>query len=264
MRLRLSNWSERHTYFLGRYYDLPTQLLMRSLVQQGDRFIDVGANIGMISLLASRLVGLKGVVESVEPNPKCSERIEEAIRENGIKNILIHRVGLSDCSGTAEMSIVTDHTGMGTFAPIPAHEETLVTEKFEATITTGDKLFMQSSQAPIMIKIDVEGLELRVLRGCREFIDRTSPAITTECIPNHLARDGVTVDDLTHWFSDLGYRGYALTSDRVGLKHRVRIFSMQEKHNIDITDMVWLREASAAHRRLVDGGFLRELNKVAL
>jgi len=54
MELDLRNWSERQTYFLGRFYDLPTQLLVMRLLRRGDLFVDVGANIGMISALAAR------------------------------------------------------------------------------------------------------------------------------------------------------------------------------------------------------------------
>ena len=92
MRLRLSDWSDRMTFFLGRYYDLPTQLLMSICLRPGDRFIDIGANIGMISLLAARLVGPSGRVDSVEPNPKCIEIFREHIALNPIGNIHIHPV----------------------------------------------------------------------------------------------------------------------------------------------------------------------------
>jgi len=53
MELDLSDPMERFTYFLGRYYDAHTQLFMRKYLKRGDNFVDVGANIGMISLLAS-------------------------------------------------------------------------------------------------------------------------------------------------------------------------------------------------------------------
>jgi hypothetical protein len=57
MSLDLGNWSNRQTYFLGRFYDLPTQLVLLSCLRPDDIFVDIGANEGMISLLASRLVG---------------------------------------------------------------------------------------------------------------------------------------------------------------------------------------------------------------
>jgi len=54
--LNLANWSERLTYFLGRYYDLKLQLLMRAILKRGDRVVDIGSNIGMITLHAAALV----------------------------------------------------------------------------------------------------------------------------------------------------------------------------------------------------------------
>jgi precorrin-6B methylase 2 len=72
MELDLAAWSERSAYFLGRFYDLNLQMLMIQILKPGDRFVDIGANIGMLSILAARLVGPSGRVESFEPNPhKC-------------------------------------------------------------------------------------------------------------------------------------------------------------------------------------------------
>ena len=73
MSLDLGYWSNRATFFLGRYPDLPTQLIMKAYLKPGDTFIDIGANEGMISLLASSLVGRTGKVLSFEPNPRPRE-----------------------------------------------------------------------------------------------------------------------------------------------------------------------------------------------
>lgn len=58
--VRIEGWSNRHTFFLERFYDLPTQLLLQRALRESDTVVDVGANEGMMTLLGSRLVGSKG------------------------------------------------------------------------------------------------------------------------------------------------------------------------------------------------------------
>ena len=72
MHLALDGWwADRSTYFLDRWYDLETQLVLRDLVKPGSTVVDVGANRGMFALTASHTVGPTLAVLSVlEPNPK--------------------------------------------------------------------------------------------------------------------------------------------------------------------------------------------------
>src|SRR5213083_889189 len=67
--LDLRDWSDRQFYFLGRYYELAMLLLFKTLLAAGDSFVDVGANVGMFTLMAARRVGTDGRVEAFEPNP---------------------------------------------------------------------------------------------------------------------------------------------------------------------------------------------------
>src|SRR5260370_34094747 len=87
MKLDLSYWSDRHTYFIGRYYDLPTQLFLLETLQPGDRFVDIGANIGMLSLVAARAVGPAGVVDPYEPNPACFKPFQPPIADTGTAHV---------------------------------------------------------------------------------------------------------------------------------------------------------------------------------
>ena len=70
MPLNLGRWPDRAVFFLGRWYDLGTQLLLQAVIEVGDVVVDVGANQGMFALLASKLVGATGGVICFEPNPK--------------------------------------------------------------------------------------------------------------------------------------------------------------------------------------------------
>jgi hypothetical protein len=68
LNLDLTTWADRTYYFLGRWYDLEMQLLLRSVVSNGETVIDVGANRGEFALVASHTVGKDGKVVCFEPN----------------------------------------------------------------------------------------------------------------------------------------------------------------------------------------------------
>ena len=96
MALDLTDRPDRTGYFLGRFYDLATQLFISECVRPGDTFVDIGANIGMITLLAARLVGPEGTVEAFEPNPDVYRRLSHNVQCNMLNNVSLHAVGLSD------------------------------------------------------------------------------------------------------------------------------------------------------------------------
>src|SRR5438876_11187265 len=95
MRVSLESWAERQTWFLGRYYELDTQAFIMACIRPGDTFVDVGGNIGMITLLGSRLVGERGRVHTFEPNPREADRIRRTLEEYGIGRVTLDRVGLA-------------------------------------------------------------------------------------------------------------------------------------------------------------------------
>jgi len=76
----LADWRGRWHYYPGRYYDPINQILIRRLLRPGDTYIDVGANVGMHTLLASRTVGPAGRTYSFEPHPDNFRRLTERQR----------------------------------------------------------------------------------------------------------------------------------------------------------------------------------------
>ena len=113
MELDLSDWSDRLSYFLGRYYELALQLLLLKCVDRGDRSVDVGANIGLVTLLCAWLVGETGAVDAFEPNPDCLDRLRRHLDMNRIGWVRVFAAGLGDKAGRHELKVPDDHTGVG-------------------------------------------------------------------------------------------------------------------------------------------------------
>lgn len=252
MKLDLSNWSERHTYFLGRYYDLNLQLAMNQVLKPGDRFVDVGANIGMISLHGAALVTDSGRVDSFEPNPECCTRIKEVLELNNIEHVHLHQAGLSEQPETLTLSIITDHCGMGTLASPRDTDEEMVSKIFEVPVVVGDDILMQNSMPVKFIKIDVEGFELRVLKGLKNTFKTWHPVVVTEVVNEWLHRAGTNRTQIYQFMKQFGYVPYGLTRQRRFFRHHLALIPISEDkvEDTNYSDFLWLHPESSANKAL--------------
>ena len=245
MRLDLSKWPDRIAYFLGRWYDLRTQLLLPDLIRLGDTIVDVGANRGMFTLVASRLVGNTGKVICFEPNPNCFEILEQEIASNEIKNVVVHRIGLGRQEEQLTLHVPVVNPGEGTFGNSPYCNDAIY--QVYAQIALGDRVL--ANEKPTLIKMDVEGFECNVISGLTEIINRDHPLILTEVIPAHLAHCGFTVAELVDLMHSLKYEGFS-----VGLKKNRGRYTCQlvpfeiQGHT---TDVVWLHRESTQHKTIL-------------
>lgn len=248
--LDLSRWSERATYFLGRFYDLETQLLLTRILRPGDRFVDIGANIGMISLLGSRLVSPEGVVDAFEPNPRCAARIRSFIQRNAITNIRFHEAALGAVEGPMRLAVPLDNSGEGTLTMLnpPGAGPRRSVEFFDVPVRVGDEGLTSDTRSPVVIKIDVEGFEYHVLSGLSQTLRAQRPLVTTEVNPEHLARAGHTPGDLFVLMHAHGYEGHSLSLRRRGLHRALKIDPADASHHT--IDVLWVPSDGPARARL--------------
>jgi FkbM family methyltransferase len=245
MTLKLSDWSQRLSYFLGRYHEDSLQLLMSVCLCPGDRFVDVGANIGLITLHGSWLVGTGGRIDSFEPNPECSKIVEDIIRINQITNIAFHNAALSESKGDAVLTLFEDHLGGSTLANVVADPNAHVSGTVSVRTEVGDDVLASDPRPIKLIKIDVEGFELNVLKGLTTTLVTSHPIVVTEVIEGQLNAAGSGRKDLTAFFERLGYKPYGLASHRIGRRLRLKLDDLGE----DVVaaphlDFVWLHPGS--------------------
>lgn len=251
MDLDLKNWSERQTFFLGRFYDLPTQLLLMNILKEGDVFIDVGANIGMITLLASRLVGDAGQVIAFEPNPNAAARLSATIEENHISNVVLHLCALAAQDGEATLSVVTSHSGMGTIADIPKKLLPLVSAVHKVKIVRGADLLTERSRPPAVIKLDVEGYELQALQGLEPVLARHKPLVVTEVIPEFLDRAGDSLQKMLDFMNGLAFVPYELATTRYGVRRKLKLIACNTTdYDFQNSNILWCPESSIMVSRI--------------
>ena len=157
---------QRHIYFFGTW-EPDISGWLTSTLQHGDGFIDVGANIGHYSLLASHVVGKAGKVVAVEPARWIHDILNRHVRLNNAANVRTVQAAASDRCGILEL-----------YAGAPDNIGKTSTVSRNGTPVLVDALPMShilrddEIHCARVIKIDVEGAELQVLRGLAPVLPR--------------------------------------------------------------------------------------------
>lgn len=186
-------------FFWTGAHELPVQEALRRVLQPGATFWDVGAHAGFFAILASRIVGPSGRVHAFEPLPDNRRRLALALELNGVTNVDVHDCALSDRAGHAMLYGTSASVTWSLVAARDASDAvTVATETLDS--------LARSLPPPNVLKIDVEGSELAVLRGGIELLRERRPSILVESDEAGIAaiRD-VTPEyaverlDPTHW-----------------------------------------------------------------
>lgn len=153
--------------WIGRFERLQRSIL-KTLVRPGTTVVDAGAHIGVYTLLFSRWVGPGGRVEAFEPSPGSADRLADHIASNGCANVQLHRTALGEREGMRPLNIAAD-AGMTSFGPPVggSRVERVVT----VPVTTLDHVAAREEINGIdLLKLDVEGSEIPVLRGAERLL----------------------------------------------------------------------------------------------
>ncbi|MBI2428146.1 MAG: FkbM family methyltransferase [Ignavibacteriales bacterium] len=159
----------------GDYNEPETHYFVNFLINRSKEKIivlDVGANIGEMVIDFSGRDNVARVI-AFEPNPECAATIEKSIALNGRNNVMLVRKAASDEIGTATFHLNPDAAVTSSLMNSHAGESLTV------ATTTVDHECSDIDSPSIMI-IDVEGAELLVMKGARQFIRRNQPVIIFE------------------------------------------------------------------------------------
>jgi FkbM family methyltransferase len=163
--------------------------ILTTLLHEGDTFVDVGANIGLLTVPAARKVGPTGHVLAVEPNPRACE----VLRQTLATTFMTERVDLQACAAGAKEGeatlMIPDILGHASLLDLPEakHSERVRVAAVDSLVGPGLRVNL--------VKIDAEGYELEVWRGMQRVIgENPDLVVIVEFGPEHLRRAGVSVE----------------------------------------------------------------------
>jgi FkbM family methyltransferase len=180
--------------------------LIESLTFHADVFVDVGANQGIFSAIASRTVRPGATIIAIEPQPRLAACIEKTLQASSVKHWKVLITAVSNRSGTLDLVIPSENQGeahLSTTTPSPG----LVIPTQVALLD--DLLADINCESIVVVKMDIEGVELDALQGGRAFFQRCRPILIMELNPTAMARYGHSLNDIIQILSNLGYQRWA-------------------------------------------------------
>jgi FkbM family methyltransferase len=183
-------------------YEMEITNQIKSLLKEGDNFVDVGANEGYFSVLASQQIGTSGRVISIEPQERLWRIILKNSVLNNLCNIQLIPFAASDSSSELEI-VLTPSVNTGSSGAVRSNRNLLWSRQKTQTLTL-DKII---GDLPIkLMKIDIEGFELLALQGAEKILhSKQVKNIIVELHPKQLALLGQSEIQVTSLLNKFGY-----------------------------------------------------------
>jgi len=199
------------------------------VMEPGDVFYDVGANIGMVSLVVASKHRRAGVtVYAFEPEPANVDHLRRNIELNNASNVVVYALALGAEDETAQL-FVEGETGSGRHSLVSGRESAV--PSIEIHVVSGTRFAENSGSPPDLVKIDVEGAEMLVLRGMTGLFDeRRIRDVFIEVHPTRLGQAGSSAGDIQHWLEERGY-GLVWSRDRKTEIHQHYHRAMNRGHH---------------------------------
>jgi FkbM family methyltransferase len=212
MKLDISDAVEHFTYYS---FDEPALQALYRFITPGMTIIDIGANIGATTLNIAKRVGATGKVFSFEPSPCNYQKALDNIGLNNFPNIKLINQGLGDKKSAACLyNVNLNNRGMQRL--LGENSEISSYDKTEVEIDTLDRsMQLFEIPPPSLIKIDVEGYELKVLKGSWETLKKNKPALFIELDDNNLKEQGSEAKELIEFLLQLQYNIIVATNGKI-------------------------------------------------
>ncbi|RPH52470.1 MAG: FkbM family methyltransferase [Desulfobacteraceae bacterium] len=188
------------------YFEWKERQFLYDFLRDGEIFVDIGANIGLFTLIASHKIGKKGQVYSFEPCSKTYHRLVKNIDLNEMSNTKCFQIALSDHTGQVEMNISLDGYDAWNSIVKPTAGNAFAVETVHAMKWDNFAHEHNLMGRVNLMKIDVEGWESHVLSGgCECFGRKDAPVLQIEFTDEASQSAGTSCQSLYRQLEGLGY-----------------------------------------------------------
>jgi FkbM family methyltransferase len=188
-------------------YESWLALMTRRVLDPSKDVIDVGANVGLFTVLCADLINKDRIVLAIEPVDSVLGYLKANIRRNKKENkAKVYEGVASDKAGHYEMNVIPgmeEYSSLGELVHPEIGDN--ISMKKQVHGVTIDQLVEGYSLSPGFIKIDAEGAEHLVFRGAFETLKKNQPVILSELSDNLLNAQGGSSADIFHYLAALGY-----------------------------------------------------------
>nr|WP_292773618.1 FkbM family methyltransferase [Mesorhizobium sp.] len=233
---------------------------MAELLRKDADLVDVGANIGWYSVVAGHYLGSRGEIHSFEPDKRNLELLRRNVALSSLTNVRVNAFALSDGDRSELLSLDADNLGDHRLGARDGYAFVHV----NARALDG---YAGIRRRPLVIKLDVQGSELDVLRGCSKLLRHHPEEIVLLCeICSMLDDRGARLDDLCELFIENGFVAAVLNQQTRSIRPegwqslRRRWGAMRLADAALAEDIVLFRRFDGLMKALLDCG-LRKVEK---
>jgi FkbM family methyltransferase len=193
-------------------------VIMNLVLNPGDVFLDIGANIGSVTERAAYLVGRHGMVHSFEPSPTvCRNFLRKRVAALGLGNVEINEIALGKITGISTLYEFSETNGApSSLRPgaWPGHQHSAETA---VSVLTLDNYLAEKRLGPIcLVKIDVQGSEIDVLSGSSILLNSVHrPILFVELEKDASTPFNHTIGDLLSVIAGFGYEALSWRDQRL-------------------------------------------------
>ena len=206
--------------------------IMKEKLKRGDIFLDIGANVGYVSAIGASIVGKSGQVHSFEPIPECTLFLEKMKALNPEYNIFVNSCACSDKEGFSNIDVSTSDIRFNTMVPNFMRKDD-VKENISVPVCRLDNYICENDLKNItFIKIDVEGFELKVLKGLQKYFEYIKPTdrppIYCEIVPTVYPLLRLSLESLNNYMERYSYNAF----DCKDVSKKIDITKLEKTTNV--------------------------------
>jgi FkbM family methyltransferase len=163
--------------------------LLGGFLDGGGTLIDVGAHVGLISIPVARRANVRCI--AFEPAPLNAACLRRNVERHGVaQQVAVHELALGECAGRIAFALCAENSGDNYVLAEDAGSDSASSAVVEVESARLDDVIDAATLAkPIVLKLDVQGAEVKVLTGARNTLQHVS-AVVLEYWPRGLLRAG--------------------------------------------------------------------------